>query len=184
MLPGEDARAGEIPLMRRGWEFEGRKTLRVCRPRPVSKSQGKFAMRLTDKNRQDLWKAATQALSQAYAPYSRLRVGASVLTANGHIYAGANVENASYGLSLCAERAAIAQAVAAEGPSMRLKAVAVASSQPGALTPCGACRQVILEFGSAALVLFPGEEGLLEVPITELLPHAFRLSKEALPGEK
>ena len=69
-------------------------------------------MRLTDKNRQDLWKAATQALSQAYAPYSRLRVGASVLTANGHIYAGANVENASYGLSLCAERAAIAQAVA------------------------------------------------------------------------
>ena len=141
-------------------------------------------MQLTDKNRQDLWKAATQAVSQAYAPYSRFRVGASVLTANGHIYAGANVENASYGLSLCAERAAIAQAVAAEGPSMRLKAVAVASNRPGPLALCGACRQGILEFGPEALVLFPGEEGLLEVPITELLPHAFRLSKEAHPEGK
>ena len=134
-------------------------------------------MQLSDKDKQDLWKAATQVLSQAYAPYSRFRVGASVLTANGHTYAGTNAENASYGLSWCAEQAAIAQAVAAEGPSMGLKAVAVVGHQPGPLAPCGACRQVIFEFGPEALVIFQGEEGLLEVPITELLPHAFRLSR-------
>ena len=134
-------------------------------------------MRLSDKDQQELWKAATQVLPQAYAPYSRFRVGASVLTANGQIYAGANVENASYGLSLCAERAAIAQAVAAEGPSMRLKAVAVAGHKPGPLAPCGACRQIIFEFGPEALVIFQGEGGLLEVPITELLPQAFGLSR-------
>jgi cytidine deaminase len=99
------------------------------------------------------------------------------MTANGHTYVGANVENASYGLTLCAERAAIAQAVAAEGPAMRIKAMAVASNQPGPFAPCGACRQVIFEFGPEALVIFQGEEGLLEVPITALLPHAFRLNR-------
>jgi cytidine deaminase len=140
-------------------------------------SKRKIDMQLNDKNRQDLWKAATQVLSQAYAPYSRFRVGASVLTAHGQIYAGANVENASYGLSLCAERAAVAQAVAAEGPAMRLIAVAVTGPKPGPLAPCGACRQVIFEFGPEALVIFQGEGGLLEVPITELLPQAFRLSR-------
>lgn len=134
-------------------------------------------MQLTERNRQDLWVAATQAVSRAYAPYSRIRVGASLLTYNGNIYAGANVENASYGLTLCAEGAAIAQAVAAEGPSMRLQAIAVASDQPGPLAPCGACRQVIFEFGSEALVIFRGEGSLMEVPITELLPYAFCLSR-------
>ena len=133
-------------------------------------------MQLTEKERQDLWKAATEVVSRAYAPYSRVQVGASLLTANGHIYVGVNVENASYGLTLCAERGAIAQAVAAEGPSMHIKALAVVSNQPGLLSPCGACRQVIYEFGPEALVIFPGEEGLQEVAITELLPGAFRLS--------
>jgi cytidine deaminase len=134
-------------------------------------------MQLTEKIRQDLWKAATDVRSRAYAPYSRIQVGASLLTVNGHTYVGANVENASYGLTLCAERAAIAQAVAAEGPAMRIKAMAVASNQPGPFAPCGACRQVIFELGPEALVIFQGEEGLLEVPITELLPHAFRLNR-------
>lgn len=134
-------------------------------------------MQVTERNRQDLWVAATQMVSRAYAPYSRIRVGASLLTDKGSIYAGANVENASYGLTLCAEGAAIAQAVAAEGPSMRLQAIAVASDQPGPLAPCGACRQVIFEFGSEALVIFRGEGSLMEVPITELLPYAFCLSR-------
>ncbi len=104
------------------------------------------------------------------------KVGASLLTAKGYIYAGANIENASYGLTLCAERGAIAQAVAAEGPSMHIKALAVASNQPGPFAPCGACRQVIFEFGPEALVIFQGEEGLQEVFIADLLPDAFRLS--------
>lgn len=139
--------------------------------------KGNLAMQLTERERQDLWQAATDDRSRAYAPYSRIQVGASLLTAKGHIYAGANVENASYGLTLCAERAAVAQAVAAEGSLMRIKAMAVASDQPGPFAPCGACRQVILELGPKALVIFQGEGGLLEVPITELLPYAFRLCR-------
>jgi cytidine deaminase len=119
--------------------------------------------------------AAREALARAYAPYSGVKVGAAVLTEKGQVFVGANVENASYGLSLCAERAAIAQAVAAEGPGVRIRAIAVATDQPGLFSPCGACRQVIFEFGPEALVIFPGAEGLIEAPITDLLPHAFRL---------
>ncbi len=134
-------------------------------------------MQLTEQKRQNLWQAATRARSQAYAPYSRLRVGASVLTARGNIYIGANVENASYSLSLCAERAALAQAVAAEGPDMRVRALAVASDRPGPLAPCGACRQVIFEFGPEALIIFQGEAGVEEIPLSELFPQAFRLPR-------
>ena len=72
---------------------------------------------------------------------------------------------------------AIAVAVAAEGPEMRIKALAVVSEHPGPFTPCGACRQVIFEFGPEALVIFQGEDGLTQASITELLPHAFRLGK-------
>lgn len=129
----------------------------------------------TEGERRRLRKAATEARRRAYAPYSQIRVGAALSTGQGHTYAGANVENASYGLSLCAERSAIAQALAAEGPKMRIRALAVVSDQPGPFPPCGACRQVIREFGPEALVIFRGEEGWLEVPITELLPYAFRL---------
>lgn len=119
--------------------------------------------------------AAKEALTQAYAPYSGIKVGAAVLTEQGQVFGGANVENASYGLSLCAERAAVAAAVAGEGPGMRLRAIAVASDQTGAFAPCGACRQVIHEHGPGALVIFEGEEGLVTAPITELLPQAFHL---------
>jgi len=134
-------------------------------------------MPITEKNRQALWQAATEARSRAYAPYSRLRVGASVLTARGAVYTGANVENASYGLSLCAERAALAQAVAAEGPDLRVQALAVVSDQPGPLAPCGACRQMLFEFGPQALVLFQGDAGPTEAPLSELLPHAFQFPR-------
>jgi cytidine deaminase len=91
------------------------------------------------------------------------------------VYSGGNVENASYGLSLCAERAVIVAAVAAEGPGMQIRALAVVSDQAGPFAPCGACRQVVCEFGPEALVIFQGEDGPTQVPITELLPHAFRL---------
>lgn len=134
-------------------------------------------MQVTEKIRQDLWQVASEARSRAYAPYSGIRVGASLLTASGQIYAGANVENASYGLSLCAEQAALAQAVAAQGPDLRVQAVVVTSDRPGPFAPCGACRQVIFEFGPEARVIFQGEEDILEVPLQELLPHAFRLSR-------
>jgi cytidine deaminase len=136
-----------------------------------------YPMPLLEPERTRLLVAAREALARAYAPYSGIKVGAAVLTEKGQVFVGANLENASYGLSLCAERAAIAGAVAAEGPGMRLRAIAVATDRPGTFAPCGACRQVIFEFGPKALVIFPGEEGLMEMPIRELLPQAFRLQK-------
>ena len=123
-----------------------------------------------------LLQKAGEAAARAYAPYSRLRVGAAVWTARGNLYCGVNVENASYGLTLCAERAAVAQAVAAEWEGMRLRAVAVADASGKALTPCGACRQVILEFGPEASVFFKAREGVKQVRAADLLPEGFLLS--------
>jgi cytidine deaminase len=119
--------------------------------------------------------AARAVLDRAYAPYSGFRVGAAVLTGSDHVYAGCNVESSSYGLTCCAERAAIFAAVAAEGPHVVVAAVAVTSSREGPCSPCGACRQVIAEFGPDAMVLYPGTEGTVARPIAELLPDTFML---------
>ena len=122
-----------------------------------------------------LLEAAREAVIQAYAPYSHFRVGAAVLTEKGNIFTGVNVENASFGLTVCAERAAIFTAVAQEGPEMRVRALAVVGEQPGPCPPCGACRQVIFEFGPDAIIIFPGKDGLEEAFIAGLLPGAFSL---------
>jgi len=122
-----------------------------------------------------LCRAARKAAHDAYAPYSRLRVGAAVLTVSGRIYPGCNVENASLGLTICAERAAIFSAVAEEGgDKMRIRAIAVFNEAGTPMSPCGACRQVIFEFGPEAKVVFEGKEGLKKMSIGELLPEAFR----------
>ncbi len=134
---------------------------------------------ITPAQRSQLLQAAREALEKAYAPYSHFRVGAALLTRQGAIFSGANVENASYGLTLCAERAAVAAAVAAEGPGMRIQALAVVSDSPAACPPCGACRQVILEFGRQALIIFPGPDGLMEMALEELLPAGFQLPRNA-----
>lgn len=128
---------------------------------------------LSSQDRSRLLTAARQAAPHAYAPYSRLRVGAALLTAQGNLFVGVNVENASYSLTLCAERAAISAAVTAEGPDMRLRALAVVSESDTPLSPCGACRQVMLEFGPDASVLFPGQAGLEEQRVRDLLPEGF-----------
>ncbi|MDP3183154.1 MAG: cytidine deaminase [Desulfobaccales bacterium] len=122
-----------------------------------------------------LLKAVQEARKHAYAPYSNFRVGAAVLTEKGNIYSGVNVENASYGLTICAERAAIFAAVAAEGNDMKIRALAVFNQSEAPCAPCGACRQVILEFGPQARVFYKGPDGLKEAGITELLPEGFRL---------
>jgi cytidine deaminase len=122
-----------------------------------------------------LLKAAREALKNAYAPYSAYRVGAALLTRQGDIFTGCNVENASYGLTICAERAAVCAAVAREGPQMRIRALAVVSDPEAPCAPCGACRQVILEFGQEAAVIFQGPDGLLEMPLAALLPLGFQL---------
>jgi cytidine deaminase len=117
--------------------------------------------------------AAREARENAYAPYSRYLVGAAVLTDDGEIFAGANVENASYPLSVCAERSAV-QRAASEG-ARRLVAVAVVGSSPdGPAWPCGGCRQVLHEFGQDLRVISEDPGGMRhERELAELLPDAF-----------
>lgn len=131
---------------------------------------------LTESAQQQLIEAATIAMAKAYAPYSQFRVGAALLTADGDIFSGCNVENASYGLSICAERNAIANAIIGiDGAIMSIKAIAVVNSRNIACSPCGACRQVIWEFGQHAQVIFTGSQGLQSSSIKELLPVGFSL---------
>lgn len=119
-----------------------------------------------------LEKAARAAAKAAYAPYSEFRVGAAVLAGSDKVYTGCNVENASYGLCNCAERTAIFTAVAAG--ERRLRAVAVYTPTPAPTMPCGACRQVINEFGPAALVIAVcASARRIERPLPALLADAF-----------
>ncbi len=122
-----------------------------------------------------LLRSATKAMKNAYAPYSTFRVGAAILLSNGKIFSGCNVENASYGMTNCAERTAIFSAVAQLGPKIEIRAVAVVNDQGVPCAPCGACRQVIYEFGPDATIFFQGANGPKQAHITELLPEGFRL---------
>lgn len=116
--------------------------------------------------------AARTAAARAYAPYSKFRVGAAVLAESGHIYAGCNVENASYGLCNCAERTAIFSAVAAG--ERKFKCVVVYTPTKTATAPCGACRQVIYEFGPRIRVhSFCNGLDRIDGSIRSLLPAAF-----------
>ena len=109
----------------------------------------------------------------AYAPYSNFPVGAAVLTADGTVHTGANVENAAYGLAICAERSAIFQAIA-QGAT-RISAVAIYTPTAAATPPCGACRQVMAEFGTDVLVICCCDDASAErrYRLTELLPVPF-----------
>jgi cytidine deaminase len=115
--------------------------------------------------------AARAALTRAYAPYSRFRVGAAIETVEGEVFAGCNVENASYGLTICAERAAVAQAVGAGFRRFRRVVVASESEPPAA--PCGACRQVLWEFGPDLVVEAIGPQSRKQWRMIDLLPDAF-----------
>lgn len=119
--------------------------------------------------------AATRVMKNAHAPYSKFRVGSAILLSNGKIFSGCNVENASYGMTNCAERTAIFAAVAQMGPKIEIRAVAVTNDQGVACSPCGACRQVIYEFGPDAMIFFQGADGPKQAHITQLLPEGFRL---------
>ena len=125
--------------------------------------------------RERLVRAARKAMKNAYAPFSHFKVGAAILTSKGDIFAGCNVENSSYGMTNCAERTAIFSAVAEKGPKLEILAVAVTNAQGVPCSPCGACRQVIYEFGPNAVVFYQGQQGDKESHITELLPEGFRL---------
>ncbi|MFY9790645.1 MAG: cytidine deaminase [Candidatus Sulfotelmatobacter sp.] len=122
-----------------------------------------------------LLRSAKKAMKNAHAPYSKFRVGAAILLSNGKVFNGCNVENASYGMTNCAERTAIFSAVAQLGPKIEIRAVSVANDHGVPCSPCGACRQVIYEFGPDATIFFQGRDGPRQANITELLPEGFRL---------
>jgi len=136
-------------------------------------NNGSLGPQLTAAERDLLLEKAKAALANAYAPYSKFQVGAALLTEAGNVYTGCNVENASYGLTNCAERTAIFSAVNAEGSGMHIRAIAVWSNPEGPCSPCGACRQVMFEFGPKSIVLFQGINGIEEVRASDLLPHGF-----------
>lgn len=117
---------------------------------------------------------ALEARQRAYAPYSKFRVGAAVLTQSGRIITGCNIENASYGLSVCAERVAIFRAVS-EGE--KIKTLAVSSTGDGITLPCGACRQVIQELcPDASLLLTDSKRNFKILKINDLLPYPFKFT--------
>ncbi len=120
--------------------------------------------------------AACEARARAYAPYSRFPVGAAVRAASGRVYTGCNVESASYGLTVCAERVALWTAVAAGERSFDAVAIDAGPPAPGRapVPPCGACRQVLAEFGLGWRVLLPGRDGApVATTLEALLPRAF-----------
>jgi cytidine deaminase len=114
---------------------------------------------------------ARQAAGAAYAPYSRFRVGAAVLASDGSVYTGCNIENASYGLTICAERCAIWKAVS-DG-KREIVALAVFTPTHSITPPCGACRQVAYEFGPAMAVICGSDDGTRIHALADLLPGAF-----------
>jgi cytidine deaminase len=121
--------------------------------------------------------AARRAMHHAYAPYSEFQVGAAVLLENGAVFTGCNVENASYGLTVCAERNAIFAAVGASRGRVRIRAVAVVNSKNAPCSPCGACRQVIQEFSTPkTTVLYEWKGAIKEMTMGELLPDSFTSS--------
>jgi len=122
-----------------------------------------------------LIKAAEVARDWAYAPYSKFRVGAAIITKDGRYYTGCNIENASYSLTCCAERVALFKAVS-DG-ERDLEAIAVTAGTEEYCTPCGACRQALAEFGSEIKVLMANKQGdYLVRTVAELLPAAFKLA--------
>lgn len=126
---------------------------------------------LSEEQRENLVQTAMEARKWVYAPYSKYPVGAALLTSSGRIYDGVNVENAAYPLSMCAERVAVFKAVS-EGEN-QFEAIAVVTRDGG--NPCGACRQVLSEFGLDTIVLVADDQGkiLLDTTVDELLPGAF-----------
>jgi cytidine deaminase len=121
---------------------------------------------------QKLIDSATNARNNAYAPYSKFLAGSAVLAGSGNIYTGCNVENASYGLTNCAERTAIFKAISAG--EKRITAIAIVADVPEFDAPCGACRQVIYEFGKDIDVIMSNLSGKRKVEkISKLLPYAF-----------
>ncbi len=142
----------------------------------MKNSPDKFPLKISTKLKEKLCLTAWQAREQAYAPYSGFKVGAAILTFEGKIYSGCNIENSSYGLSICAERVALATAVAAG--ERNFKAICLAAQSSEQLIPCGACLQVLAEFAMNLILISP-EPGYIsqEYHLNEIFPIPFGFSK-------
>jgi len=129
-------------------------------------------MKVINSSLQEAIEEAKAASKRSYSPYSKFRVGSAVITEDGEIFAGCNVENASYGLTMCAERNAVAQAVAKGNEHIKIVVVYTPTEEP--ITPCGACRQVIIELGpDAEIVCVCDGPKRIRKKIFELLPESF-----------
>jgi cytidine deaminase len=126
-------------------------------------------------NETKLIEKAIEAMNKAYAPYSSFKVGAALLTKSGRIFTGCNVENASFGLSICAERVAIFSAVSAG--ELQFEKLVVVANTDSPVSPCGACRQVMSEFGDFEVLLVNTRGELVRTRVSELLPRAFKLKE-------
>ncbi|MBO8140038.1 MAG: cytidine deaminase [Thermosipho sp. (in: Bacteria)] len=120
---------------------------------------------------EELINEAFNAKEKAYAPYSNFKVGAALLTRSGKIYTGCNIENASYGLTCCAERVAIFKAVSEGEKEFDTLVVVGDTDEP--ISPCGACRQVMSEFGDYEVILVSKNRKIKKVSVKELLPYSF-----------
>lgn len=131
---------------------------------------------LLDAALESLLVLARQAALHSYSPYSAFRVGAALRLTNGETVTATNVENVSYGLTICAERAALVCAVSQFGPEIRVEAVAIANLNCAASPPCGACRQMLAEFIlPEAPVVFPAADGVRVMPFSAVMPLAFEM---------
>ena len=123
-----------------------------------------------------LLEQARRAAEHSYSPYSRFRVGAAIKLSDGETVTGTNVENVSYGLTICAERSALVRAVSQFGPGIRIEAIAVANLNDAPSPPCGACRQMLAEFVlPETIIAFPAAAGTQTVPFAQMLPFAFEM---------
>ena len=137
---------------------------------------------MMDAETKELWQTAVKVRQNAYTPYSHFKVGAALLAASGKIYCGCNIENASYGLTCCAERNAIFAAVCAG--ERDFKALCVVADDDKPVAPCGACRQVIAEFGIPLVVMGNLKEETKTMTAEELLPYGFGQESMNNKGEK
>lgn len=122
---------------------------------------------------EELINIAVKAMKRAYAPYSQFKVGAALLTKSGKVFEGFNIENSSYGLSICAERVAIFSAVVAG--ERNFEKIAIVADTDKLVSPCGACRQVMSEFGDFQVIMTNTSGQLIVRSVSELLPFAFKL---------
>lgn len=140
-----------------------------------NKQEGQESSRLSQAMRNELTSLAIAAKEKSYSPYSNLRVGAAVVTASGKFYSGTNIENASYGATVCAERVAIFKAIS-EGHREDIVGLVVTSDQTQPIPPCGMCRQVLSELPEDVWVIMVGKNGeFIEERMSKLLPYKFYL---------